>query len=140
MRKLALAIAIIVVVAIIATASYLYYTYSLKTNNVSKSIDISVLASRCIHLESIGKSSFVTVEVSNCRECRIVTRSIHIREIMLISGNRVECSRRVDIPLTGRIMISPPCMPRSPGVYKLCIKLSTGTTICKKNVLLVVMK
>ncbi|NPA69475.1 MAG: hypothetical protein GXO26_01585 [Crenarchaeota archaeon] len=136
MSKLPILIAVAIIVAIVATSCVIL----LGNSHARESINVNALAEKCIVLRSINKSMIAVVAVHECSYCNIVKKRVHVYEIMLMENNRIVCKRDVDIPLTsGSALIYPPCMPKAPGVYKLCIKLSTGEVMCENNALLVIM-
>ncbi|NPB00342.1 MAG: hypothetical protein GXO10_03110 [Crenarchaeota archaeon] len=137
MPRLPLLIAAAIVAVIVAASFMLLNANHVKNQNVN----VNALAGKCITLKSINKTMIAIVSVRECSYCSLVKQRVHVYEIMLVENGKVVCKRRVDIPLrSGSALVYLPCFPKAPGVYKICVKLSTGETICEKNVLFVVMR
>ncbi len=136
MPKIPPLVAAAIVVAIVAASCVVLFGNS----HTMENINVNALAEKCIALKSVSRSVIAVVTVRDCPYCSIVKKKVHVYEIMLMRDNRVICKKDVDIPLaSGSALIYPPCMPKAPGVYKLCIKLSTGEVMCENNTLLVIM-
>jgi len=128
----------LIVAAVIGITAYMYLVGTSHTNIEENAL---ALTERCVHLVPVGKSMFMLVKVEECGGCNIVKNSVHISEVMLMLGNKVACYKVVNKSLvSGSVMIFPPCIPKTPGVYKLCVRLSNGVVLCKNNVLIAIMR